>query len=160
MTNPNRSEVINLNFIQWVKSGNLPETHSSTTLQSSGMSKQMFMDVFETQMISRHLDLAARRLRARNLTFYTIGSSGHEGNAVHGTVFPYTDMAFLHYRSGAFLFNAQNKFPPSTLFTTPYSPYLHLRTIRYQKAGTKFSEVFRSTSHRKPRPSPRTFQKP
>ena len=111
MTNPNRSEVINLNFLQWVKSGNLPEPQSSTTLQSSGMSPQIFMDVFETQMISRHLDLAARRLRARNLTFYTIGSSGHEGNAVHGTVFPYTDMAFLHYRSGAFFIQRSKQIP-------------------------------------------------
>jgi 2-oxoisovalerate dehydrogenase E1 component len=111
MTNPNRSEVINHNFTHWVKSGNLPESQSATTLQSSGMDPKVFMDVFESQMISRHLDLAARRLRARNLTFYTIGSSGHEGNAVHGSIFPMTDMAFLHYRSGAFFVQRSKQWP-------------------------------------------------
>ncbi len=111
MTNPNRAEVIDQNFIQWVKSGNLPASHSHTTLQSSGMSSKTFMDIFESQMISRHLDLVARRLRARNLTYYTIGSSGHEGNAVHGSVFRINDMAFLHYRSGAFFIQRSKMLP-------------------------------------------------
>ena len=111
MTNPNRAEVIDQNFIQWVKSGNLPHSLSHTTLESSGMSSKVFMDVFESQMISRHLDLAARRLRARGLTFYTIGSSGHEGNAVHGSAFRVTDMAFLHYRSGAFFVQRSKQLP-------------------------------------------------
>ena len=111
MTNPNRAEVIDQNFITWVKSGNLPQSDTATTLSTSGMTSKTFMDVFESQMISRHLDLAARRLRARNLTFYTIGSSGHEGNAVHGSVFRITDMAFLHYRSGAFFVQRSKQFP-------------------------------------------------
>lgn len=111
MTNPNRSEVIDQNFIQWVRSGNLPERRSQTTLRDSGMSAEVFMDIFESQMISRHLDLAARRFRARNLTFYTIGSSGHEGNAVHGKIFPLSDMAFLHYRSGAFFVQRSKQLP-------------------------------------------------
>lgn len=114
MTNPNRSEVIDQNFIEWVKSGNLPERHTPTTFQQSGMTPAMYMDIFESQMISRHLDLAARRFRSRNLTFYTIGSSGHEGNAVHGRVFRLTDMAFLHYRSGAFFIQRSKEYPGST----------------------------------------------
>lgn len=114
MTNPNRAEVIDQNFIQWVKSGNLPESHTATTFRQSGMTPATFMDIFESQMISRHLDLAARRFRARNLTFYTIGSSGHEGNAVHGSVFRLTDMAFLHYRSGAFFIQRSKQLPGST----------------------------------------------
>ena len=48
------------------------------------------------------MDLKARSLKEEGKCFYTIGSSGHEGNAVFGHVFPYSDMAFLHYRSGAF----------------------------------------------------------
>jgi len=111
MINPNRSEVIDQNFIQWVQSGNLPESRSATSLRDSGMSAKVFMDIFESQMISRHLDLAARRFRARNLTFYTIGSSGHEGNAVHGQIFPLGDMAFLHYRSGAFFVQRSKQLP-------------------------------------------------
>ncbi len=48
------------------------------------------------------MDLKARLLKDEGKCFYTIGSAGHEGNAVFGHVFPYTDMAFLHYRSGPF----------------------------------------------------------
>ena len=114
MTNPNRAEVIDKNFIQWVTSGNLPESHTATTFRQSGMTPATFMDIFESQLISRHLDLAARRFRARNLTFYTIGSSGHEGNAVHGNVFRLNDMAFLHYRSGAFFIQRSKQLPGST----------------------------------------------
>lgn len=48
------------------------------------------------------LDLIARQLKEKGLSYYTIGSSGHEGNAVFGKIFRTSDMAFLHYRSGAF----------------------------------------------------------
>lgn len=59
------------------------------------------LELFESQITSRHLDLIARELRARNAGFYTIGSCGHEGNVVLGDVIRHTDPAFLHYRSGA-----------------------------------------------------------
>ena len=60
------------------------------------------LEIFESQLTSRHLDLEARRLKAKGESFYTIGSSGHEGNAaVAAALFP-TDPAFLHYRAGAF----------------------------------------------------------
>ena len=39
------------------------------------------LTLFEAQIASRHLDLAARWLRSFNEGYYTIGSSGHEGNA-------------------------------------------------------------------------------
>jgi 2-oxoisovalerate dehydrogenase E1 component len=42
-------------------------------------------------------------MRARNEGFYTIGSSGHEGNAVLGYLTRTDDPAFLHYRSGGFM---------------------------------------------------------
>jgi 2-oxoisovalerate dehydrogenase E1 component len=114
MTNPNRAEVIDQNFLQWVKSGNLPDPTTSATPKTAGLTAATFMDLFESQMMSRHLDLAARRLRARNLTFYTIGSSGHEGNSAHGRAFRLTDMAFLHYRSGAFFIQRSKQLPGST----------------------------------------------
>ena len=63
----------------------------------------MLLELFESQMTSRHLDLIARKLRARDAAFYTIGSSGHEGNAVLGRLTRHTDPAFLHYRSGALM---------------------------------------------------------
>src|ERR1700742_3885630 len=59
-------------------------------------------ELFDAQLTSRHLDLAARWLRSFNEGYYTIGSSGHEGNAAVAGVLRSTDPALLHYRSGAF----------------------------------------------------------
>ncbi|MGY6554891.1 MAG: transketolase C-terminal domain-containing protein [Wenzhouxiangella sp.] len=61
------------------------------------------LELFDSQMVSRQLDLMARVKRAENKVFYTIGSSGHEGNAMVGRATRHTDPAFLHYRSGAFM---------------------------------------------------------
>jgi 2-oxoisovalerate dehydrogenase E1 component len=58
--------------------------------------------LFDAQLASRHLDLAAGELRSRGAGFYTIGSSGHEGNAGVAAALRITDPALLHYRSGAF----------------------------------------------------------
>jgi 2-oxoisovalerate dehydrogenase E1 component len=58
--------------------------------------------LFDAQVSSRHLDLAARAMRGRDQGFYTIGSSGHEGNAAVAAALRPTDPALLHYRSGAF----------------------------------------------------------
>ena len=60
------------------------------------------LQLFDAQLASRHLDTAARWLRARGAGFYTIGSSGHEGNAGVAAALRLTDPALLHYRSGAF----------------------------------------------------------
>ncbi|HTI25354.1 MAG TPA: thiamine pyrophosphate-dependent enzyme [Kutzneria sp.] len=60
------------------------------------------LELFDAQLGSRHLDLAAREFRARGLGYYTIGSSGHEGNAAVAAALRPTDPALLHYRSGAF----------------------------------------------------------
>jgi TPP-dependent pyruvate/acetoin dehydrogenase alpha subunit len=57
------------------------------------------------------LDLEAREMRLRNEGFYTIGSSGHECNAVLGRLTRHTDPAFLHYRSGAFMMERSRKVP-------------------------------------------------
>ena len=37
--------------------------------------------LFDAQLGSRHLDVAARELGHRRLGYYSIGSSGHESNA-------------------------------------------------------------------------------
>ena len=58
--------------------------------------------LFDAQAGSRHLDLAARYLRAEGHGFYTIGSAGHEADAAVGAVLRPSDPALLHYRSGAF----------------------------------------------------------
>jgi len=60
------------------------------------------LDLFDAQLTSRQLDLAARWLRGSGEGYYTIGSAGHEGNAALAAATRPTDPALLHYRSGAF----------------------------------------------------------
>jgi 2-oxoisovalerate dehydrogenase E1 component len=60
------------------------------------------LSLYDAQLGSRHADLAARWLQADGHGFYTIGSSGHEGNAAVAAALRPTDPALLHYRSGAF----------------------------------------------------------
>ncbi len=57
---------------------------------------------FEVMAASRHLDLQARRMRARGQGHYTIGSAGHESNALVAAATRVGDPALLHYRSGGF----------------------------------------------------------
>ncbi|AGL15286.1 thiamine pyrophosphate-dependent enzyme [Actinoplanes sp. N902-109] len=68
----------------------------------SALTGERARELFDAQLTSRHLDLAARWLRSFNEGFYTIGSSGHEGNAAVAAVLRPDDPALLHYRSGAF----------------------------------------------------------
>ncbi len=53
-------------------------------------------EVFTAQVRSRHLDHAARWLRSRGAGFYTIGSAGHESNALVAAALRPTDPALLH----------------------------------------------------------------
>jgi 2-oxoisovalerate dehydrogenase E1 component len=62
----------------------------------------MTLELFEAQLLSRHVDHTARWLRKRGVGFYTIGSAGHEGNAAVAAALRPTDPALLHYRSGGF----------------------------------------------------------
>jgi 2-oxoisovalerate dehydrogenase E1 component len=79
----------------------------------SGLSIARCLELFDAQLASRHLDQAARWLRAREAGYYTIGSSGHEGNAAVAAALRRTDPALLHYRSGAFyLVRAAQASPP------------------------------------------------
>jgi 2-oxoisovalerate dehydrogenase E1 component len=58
--------------------------------------------LFEAQATSRQLDFAARTLQQQGRGFYTIGSAGHESNAMIALATRPTDPALLHYRSGGF----------------------------------------------------------
>ena len=58
--------------------------------------------IWRAQVDSRHCDVAARWLQGRGLGFYTIGSAGHESNAVVALALRPNDPALLHYRSGGF----------------------------------------------------------
>ncbi|MGA9276044.1 thiamine pyrophosphate-dependent enzyme, partial [Ilumatobacter sp.] len=69
----------------------------------TGIDPMLAATWLEAQITSRVLDHSARRLRAtRGLGYYTIGSAGHESNAVVATASRVDDPALLHYRSGGF----------------------------------------------------------
>tara|TARA_B110000208_G_scaffold69623_1_gene89793 strand:- start:3391 stop:5574 length:2184 start_codon:yes stop_codon:yes gene_type:complete len=58
--------------------------------------------IFRAQCLSRNLDRRSRKMQSEGQGFYTIGSSGHEGMAAIASALRPDDMAFLHYRDGAF----------------------------------------------------------
>jgi 2-oxoisovalerate dehydrogenase E1 component len=75
------------------------------------MSDQLLLELFQSQILSRQLDVVARKLRAEGEGYYTISGAGHEGNAVLGEVLRPTDPALVHYRSGAFMIQRARKVP-------------------------------------------------
>lgn len=96
-------------FISRVLTGDFPKPYSQTSLNEVSLDRKIAFSLFDSQIKSRHLDLYAKVLKEKGLGFYTIGSSGHEGNAVLAYVFRKTDMAFLHYRSCAFYIERAKK---------------------------------------------------
>ena len=113
--NVNRAQVCDENFTEFVrhwhgKAQRKPKPNEPV-LPGSQCSARDFMELFESQLVSRHLDLMARVLRVQQKVFYTIGSSGHEGNAMVARLTRHTDPAFLHYRSGGFMAERFRKLP-------------------------------------------------
>ena len=82
-------------------------------LPDSGLTARQALEIFEDQVTSRLLDIAARELKRRNQGFYTISSAGHENNAIIGTLLRLDDPCFLHYRSGALMAARSRKLPDS-----------------------------------------------
>ena len=111
----NRAEICDVNFQEFVRGWNGSAAAApgpgEAVLEGSALDAQGFRELFESQLISRHLDLMARVLRVQNKVFYTIGSSGHEGNAMVARATRHTDPAFLHYRSGGFMAVRFRKLP-------------------------------------------------
>jgi 2-oxoisovalerate dehydrogenase E1 component len=70
--------------------------------------------LFEAQATSRHLDFVARELQQAGQGFYTIGSAGHESNAMVALALRTSDPALLHYRSGGFYVARARQVPGST----------------------------------------------
>ncbi len=58
--------------------------------------------LFDAMAGSRLLDIQARRMREKGEGYYTIGSAGHESNALIADALRPSDPALLHYRSGGF----------------------------------------------------------
>ncbi|MFT4256387.1 MAG: thiamine pyrophosphate-dependent enzyme [Pseudoxanthomonas sp.] len=116
MKGVNRAEICDRNFIEFVEgwrdnASPRPREEGEPVLPGSALDARGFAELLESQLISRHLDLMARVLRVQNKVFYTIGSSGHEGNAMVARATRHTDPAFLHYRSGGFMAERFRKLP-------------------------------------------------
>jgi len=111
----NRAEIVDQNFTEfvqlWQGEVRAAPRDSEPVLPGSALDAHGFRELFESQLISRHLDLMARVLRVQNKVFYTIGSGGHEGNAMVARLTRHTDPAFLHYRSGGFMAERFRKLP-------------------------------------------------
>ena len=111
----NRAEIVDRNFSEFVQlwrgDVQVAPRDDEPVAPGSALDARAFRELFESQIISRHLDLMARVLRVQNKVFYTIGSSGHEGNAMVARLTRHTDPAFLHYRSGAFMAERFRKLP-------------------------------------------------
>ena len=105
----NRAEIVDQNLIRFISEYTVPE--QPIQVEQQGLTEQDLVQLVESQFRSRQLDLMARKLKLENKVFYTIGSSGHEGNAMLGRLTRYTDPAFLHYRSGGFMMERSRKVP-------------------------------------------------
>jgi len=114
--NLNRAQVVDENFLEFVRQRASRPPSAKRSLgdaiaPDSPLTGRDLIELFESQIVARHQDIVAREMRARNEGFYTIASAGHEGNAVLGRITRHTDMAFLHYRSGAFMAERARKVP-------------------------------------------------
>lgn len=101
-------------FLARLAAGDLPSRAGMPDPGEIGLPPALLADIFLTQLTTRQLDRLSRDLQARGEGFYTIGSSGHEGNAAVAAALRPTDMAFLHYRSNAFQLQRARQVPGGT----------------------------------------------
>src|SRR5690606_14563829 len=108
-------EICDVNFTEYVRAwegrADARPAPGEAILEGNALDAQGFRALFESQLISRHLDLMARVLRVQNKVFYTIGSSGHEGNAMVARLARHTDPAFRQYPSGGIMAERFRKLP-------------------------------------------------
>ncbi len=93
-----RADVVHEAFVKRVSSGEFPAGASA----AGPLTGPEAVAIFRAQCLSRNLDRRSRKMQAAGQGFYTIGSSGHEGMAAVASALNTDDMAFLHYRDGAF----------------------------------------------------------
>lgn len=102
----NRVAVVERNLDLWLENASAasrilaPDERLSA---QSSLTARAALALFEDQVASRALDVAARELKKSNRSFYTISSAGHENNAILGALLRPNDPCFLHYRSGGLM---------------------------------------------------------
>ncbi|MDQ2838185.1 MAG: thiamine pyrophosphate-dependent enzyme [Actinomycetota bacterium] len=79
-----------------------PRDPAGPVQAGSSLSIERADALFDAQCESRQVDLAAIYMQSQGRGYYTISSSGHEGNAAVAAALRPDDPALLHYRSGGF----------------------------------------------------------
>lgn len=91
-----RVSIVHDNFLRRVAARDLPD------VAPHGLDVETSEALFAHQCLTRALDIVSREMQKAGQGFYTIGSSGHEGMAAVAHALRPDDIAFLHYRDGAF----------------------------------------------------------
>lgn len=105
-----RADIVHESFRKRVKAGDFPPGIGPT----GPLPHTQAVAIFQAQCLSRNLDRRSRKMQAAGQGYYTIGSSGHEGMAAVASALHPTDMAFLHYRDGAFQTRRSAQVPGTT----------------------------------------------
>jgi 2-oxoisovalerate dehydrogenase E1 component len=105
-----RADIVDAAFRARLASGDLPTGRAP----SGPLTNPEAVAIFQAQCLSRNLDRRSRKMQAAGEGFYTIGSSGHEGMAAVASALRPDDMAFLHYRDGAFQTRRSAQVPGTT----------------------------------------------
>ena len=58
-----RAKILDENFLLLIQNGNLPSSKNKLNLSDTNFSTEDLVSVFESQIISRHMDLKARALK-------------------------------------------------------------------------------------------------
>jgi 2-oxoisovalerate dehydrogenase E1 component len=93
-----RADIVHTAFRKRVKAGDFPQGSAP----DGPLTTDEAIAIYRAQCLSRNLDRTSRKMQAMGQGYYTIGSSGHEGMAAVAAALRPSDMAFLHYRDGAF----------------------------------------------------------
>ena len=79
----NRAKIVDQNFIQACSSQSFPTSSEDDCFDwdEERLPKWKVLEIFDSMMSSRLMDIHARELKAIGESFYTIGGSGHECSA-------------------------------------------------------------------------------
>ncbi len=105
-----RADIVDQAFRKRLEDGTLPRGATA----SGPLTNAEAVAIFHAQCLSRNLDRRSRKMQAAGEGYYTIGSSGHEGMAAVASALRPDDMAFLHYRDGAFQTRRAAQVPGTT----------------------------------------------
>lgn len=109
-----RVSVVQSNLDRLLDEAQTPERNLGSgdpIVPGSSLTAGEALELFEDQLLSRQIDVEARRLKTTSRSFYTISSAGHEQNAILGAQLRTDDPCFLHYRSGGLMMARARKDP-------------------------------------------------